>query len=540
MTPPMPALLFENGPIYPMNGPPLPRGAALLTRGGVIDYVGPAEALPRSRRADARVVDLDGRPLLPGLCDAHHHLVLSALQALELNCREATAAPALRRLLSGRAREVDPGAWIVGSGLPIPQLGLDAEPGGDGEPTAVLIEAATPDHPVFLIGRDMHSAWLNQAALARLERLGAAPAGCLVQRRAKGRPGGLVYEEINALRDLLVPRPDPAQKRALLAPHLRGLLARGITCVHCPEPLDDLGLVRDHLASAAPDERLRVLWHLVLDNPEALRRQRSLMSEAQLPGWLGPGGVKLFVDGTFGSRTAALSEPYLGTSDRGLLILEGAALDAWLEAIHEVGTHGVFHCIGDRAVEEVLTGLGRHAWPAGTIHRLEHVQLLSDRILARFDLAHVALSIQPSHMWGDQVFASQHLEPALDRRAYALRTMLDQGALVVFGSDAPVEDPDPWRGIQAAVTRLAGGPHGAWNPDERIDLLEALAAHTTAPARLHGRWLGCGALDAGAAADLVVLDEDPLARFARAPDSLVDGIDVLLTVVDGEVVYGEP
>lgn len=528
----MPALLLENGPIYPMCGPPLPRGA-LLTRGGVIDYVGPAEGLPRSRRGGARVIDLDGRALLPGLCDAHHHLVLSALQARVLDCRQLTDPQALQRALAARPQEQ---VWIEGSGLPIPQLesGLRG-----GRTPATLLDDAAQGRPVYLLGRDMHSAWLSSAALTRLERLDAAAVGCRIQRQADGRPTGLVHEEVLALRDLLLPRPDAAQRRALIAPHLRSLLTRGITSVHCPEPLDDLHLVRDHLDGAAADERVRVLWHVVLDSPEALRRQDQLFSSAPLPGWLCPGGVKLFVDGTFGSRTAALSEPYLGTHDRGLLTLEGEALGAWLAAIREVGSYGVFHCIGDRAVEEVLTQLRRHDWPAGTIHRIEHAQLLSERLLARHDLCGLALSIQPSHMWGDQALAARCLPPALTRWAYALRTMLDRGALVVFGSDAPVEDPDPWRGIQAAVTRLEEGPLGAWNRHERIDPLEALAAHTSTPRRLHGRWLDCGVLTPGAAADLVVLSEDPLARFARAPDTLAAGIEATLTVLDGLVVHGE-
>jgi predicted amidohydrolase YtcJ len=179
--------------------------------------------------------------------------------------------------------------------------------------------------------------------------------------------------------------------------------------------------------------------------------------------------------------------------------------------------------------------LARLDWPPGTRHRLEHVQVLPRQALAPGSLDGLVLSVQPSHMWDDRSIAETHLEAELAHRlAYPFRTMLDSGGLLVFGSDAPVEGVDPWRGICAAVTRLAVDGAPPWIAGERLTLSEALQAHTAAPALLHGQAFAGGVLAPGRLADLVVLAGDP---FEMEPAELRRGVPVDLTLVDGEPVH---
>jgi predicted amidohydrolase YtcJ len=532
-------VLFINGPIYPISAPALARGrGVLLLRGGVIEYVGLAEGLDASSARGAEVVDLAGRPLLPGLCDAHLHLLLAAEQQAVVDCRGLAGVDELCALVGEQVGLVPGGQWISGYGWEGKRLFRDQRP------DIAALDRVAPGHPLLLVSKDLHSAWLNSVGLERLFALPALPAQCEIDEQTI-RQRGLVFEDICELQRRLVPQRTAAQKRALLGPLIRRLHAVGITAVHCNEPVEDFEIFRDHLESGcAPEERLRVLWNFVFDDPTTLRDRWSRCVARGLPGWLAAGGVKLFLDGTFGSLTAAVSEPYSdGAGDRrGILNMDTEELDGWFDAIHDVGSHAVMHCIGDRAVAQALDGLRRFGgtWPPGTRHRLEHAQLLSARQAATGDFGHIAFSVQPSHMWGDREIVEQRVAPALGQGyAYAYRTMQRRGGLVVFGSDAPVEDFDPWRGIQAAVTRLADEDNPAWNVAEALTLHEALAAHTVTPANLHSAQglPGAGGLAAGQRADLVVFDEDPFERFLRAPTSLERGFSVAMTYVDGELVF---
>jgi predicted amidohydrolase YtcJ len=521
----MTGYLFQGGPIHRMTGGAPPGNDVLVTRGDTIAYVGPADGVPQGVREQVRVIDLAGRPLLPGFCDGHLHLVLSAEEHATLGCRGASGIADLQHFVRERAQEVPAGQWITGLGWEGKTIFADEEP------SLAPLDAAAPDHFVFLMSKDAHSAWLNSAGLERLLALDRLPAGCTIQRLG-GRPTGLVLEDVLELRRRLIPPRSDEQKAALLGPFVRHLLSRGITAVHCNEPLSDVPLVQRHLSRSA--ERVRVLCNPVFESPEALRQGREIFRTI-IPGWLGIGGAKLFVDGSFGSLTAALSEPYSGTDDFGILVLAEEQLHDWVRAIHEVETYGVFHVIGDRALEMVLSVLRRFDWPSGTRHRLEHAQILPRSFSSAPALQDLVFSGQPSHMWGDREIVERHLPPEMGhRRTYAYRTIIDMGGTLIFGSDSPVEDTDVWSGIAAAVTRLEDEHAPPWNAGERLTLHEALAAHTAWPARVHSRYFSTGVLTPGRKADLVVLDSDP---FTRDPRTLRDGLRVEMTFLDGEPVW---
>jgi len=365
-----------------------------------------------------------------------------------------------------------------------------------------------------------------------MRALNRLPDKC-VMHQVGGVPSGIVLEDVFVLREMLLPRASVAEKEALLVPFVEHLWSRGITAVHCNELSADFELV----FRMARDRgiQLRLLINPVFSTIAELREGAHLFS-LDIPGWLGSGGFKLFLDGSFGSLSAALSLPYRGGSERGLLNIEGEILEQWLRAGAEIGVPAVLHAIGDRALEQALRTMERVPAPSGTRHRVEHAQLLSDRIVADHSFDNTIFSCQPSHMWSDRGIVTRHIPDALgDRWAHAYRTILDRGGLLLLGSDAPIEAVNPWPGIQAAVTRLASADEPPWNASQALSLREALTAHTVQPACVHGNHFRSGILEAGALADLVIVEPDP---FELNDATLLgEEMRVLATFVDGEAVY---
>ncbi|OGQ84589.1 MAG: hypothetical protein A2289_14850 [Deltaproteobacteria bacterium RIFOXYA12_FULL_58_15] len=520
------AYLFHNGPIYSMANGRMGDGV-LLTHGSTTAYVGPKENLPTPARFAIKI-DLDGRALFPGFCDSHLHLVVASLEHRNLDCRRCGSIEELQALIRDRAACTRPGDWIIGSGWERRVLFADARP------SPAALDVAAPENPVLLVSKDWHSLWLNAAGMTHLLALPQLPACTIEQQR--GAYTGLVYEEVFALRNLLLPKPSQAAKAAALAPYIEHLWRHGITRVHTMEAPEDLPIVANHLENS--QARIRVIANLLFASPAELRANAVLLQGNRHP-WLDLGGVKLFVDGSFGSLTAALSIPYLGTNSRGLLALDAVVLDDWLRAMVDAKTNGVFHSIGDRATRLVVDGLARYDWPAATRHRIEHVQLLPSGL---GDYRGLVLSGQPSHLWADREIILRHLSANLHEYCYAYRLMLEGGAELVFGSDAPVETVDPWPGIRAAVTRVATGTSAAFVHAQALTLEEALAAHTSTPGRLNNFPFATGVLQVGAAADLVVLDRDPFqsTRDETGKVRLDDEawqIRTDMTWVNGELVY---
>ena len=406
----MTGYLFHGGPIHTMAGDTgAPEGRVLVTSGRQIAWVGPEASCPRELRRDSEPVDLAGRALLPGLCDAHLHLVLAAFDAADMDCRGASDPEALAALVRSGAARVPSGRWITGSGWERRTVFADREP------RLGILDEAAPGHPVLLVSKDVHSAWMNGAALARMASLPGPPPSCTMHRDANGRPTGLVFEDILELRRRLVPPPTAAETPDLVEASIRRLHALGITAVHSNEPVGDLELYRSYLQDR-DRPWVRALWNVVPPRPEEVGASFRRAVAQEVPERLGAGGVKLFLDGTFGSRTAALSEPYVGSDERGILVMDAAELRRWVAAIREVGTHAVVHVIGDRAVELAVSELRAVSWAPGTRHRLEHAQLLPESLLSGPPLDDLVVSAQPSHMWGDREIVEHHLPAGLWQR----------------------------------------------------------------------------------------------------------------------------
>ncbi|MFH1724015.1 MAG: amidohydrolase [Elusimicrobiota bacterium] len=518
---------FDNGPIHPCEGQPL-RDGALGVQDGLISYVGPRQEADPALIEGAERIDLDGRALFPGFCDSHVHFLLAAEMLDYVDCRDVSDVRTIQDRVGEKCRKTGEGEWVLGRGWEKRLLFPD------GHPSPEMLDEASREHPVLLMSKDAHSVWLNSRALRRALSGGDLPAACVVDERG-GKRTGLILEEAEAVKNLLVPRPSDEKKIRLAEGMLKAFYSHGITTVHNIEPPEGFSLWKRY-AEEHPGV-LRMVWNFVFPSPEALREGRSLFQEG-VPGRLATGGAKLFLDGSFGSLSAAVSEPYVGTSERGLLNFEREALMEWLRTLRELGLSGLFHAIGDRATDQILSCLTELDRPAGCRHRLEHVQLLSPDILAKHDFRRLIFSVQPSHMWDDRGILERNMaENFRERYAYVYRTISERGGTLLMGSDAPVEDINPWKGIQAAVTRLGDAETPPWNPAEALTLEEAIACHTRHPSRAVHPGFSAGVLKPGMKADLAVFNNDPYRVAADDPARLWKSLKTEMTFVDGRLVY---
>jgi predicted amidohydrolase YtcJ len=333
-----------------------------------------------------------------------------------------------------------------------------------------------------------------------------------------------------------VPRPDAAALARILPPALEHLARLGLTAVHDMGDAVSFEAYQRLRENGAPPS-LRIVFYLPLEGLEhalALRLRSGLGDN-----FLRIGGVKVFADGALGPRTAAMLEPYIGEPEnRGILTLEPEKLREVVRRAAEGGLALAVHAIGDRANRLVLDAL--EALPpenrARLRHRIEHVQLLHPDDVGRLAALGVVASMQPIHAVQDALMADRYWGPARCATAYAWRRLLDAGTVLAFGSDCPVESPNPFLGIHAAVTRSRpdgyGGPEG-WIPTQRITVEEAVRAYTWGAAYAAGLEDRLGTLTPGKLADLVVLDRD----IFSADPSLIPQTQVLGTMVGGRWVY---
>ncbi len=523
----MPAdILFVNGLIYTMD-PESPRASALAVGGERILAVG-GDDLRDLAGPRTQVVDLGGRCVLPGLTDSHLHLMWFALGLQQVDLTGTTSLAEVQRRLAERAAVAPEGEWILGRGW-------DQEQWPDRRfPTAADLDAVAPRHPVMLTAKSGHALVANTPAM---ERAGVTPEtpdppGGRIVRDDAGRPTGLFLEEAMRWIQEAVPQPDATAVLRALPAALDHLARHGLTAVHDMGDLVGLEAYQRWLQETDPLP-LRVVFYLPLD---ALEHARALRLRS---GWgndfLRLGGVKVFSDGALGPRTAAMLEPYLGEPEnRGILTLEPEELRAVVRRAAEGGLALAVHAIGDRANRLVLDALAAlpEAWRTSLRHRIEHVQLIHPDDLGRLAALGVVASMQPIHAVQDAPMADRYWGHPRCATAYAWRSLIEAGTVLAFGSDCPVEDPNPFLGIHAAVTRARtdgyGGPDG-WYPQQRISVEEAVRAYTAGAAYAAGMESRLGTLTPGKLADLVVIDRD---IFAVHPSAIPD-TRVLGTMVGG-------
>ncbi len=523
-------LLITNARVW-TDGRVEERADAIAVAGGRVLAVGRAAELEPLLRADTGRLDAGGATVTPGLVDSHLHLLAWARSLEEVALGGAASrSEALERVAAFLAAE--PGAG------PVSGRGWDANAWSD-PPERASLDAVSGGRPVILHSKDYHALWVNSAALreAGVARGTSDPAGGRIERDAAGEPTGIVREHAVRLFAGLEARTVRGSDLERLGRAAQRLHGHGVTMVHDFEGVEALRLLRT-LTRGPGWPRLRVIAHLSHAGLEAALAMG-------LESGVGDdrfryGAVKLFADGTLGSRTAALLEPYEGSAETGMDVVSPAELAQAVAQAAAGGFSVAIHAIGDRAVRSALDAveasaetLARLALPP----RIEHVQLLAPADRLRFARLGVWASLQPSHCVADIEIAGRGWGARVER-SYPWRSLLEAGASVAFGSDAPVEVPVPALGLHAALTRqrVDGTPDGGFTPAECIGLDPALRAYTSGGAALAGRSAALGRIAPGCPADLVVWDAD----LHRLPPSMLHNVRPTCTLLAGEAVYLGP
>ncbi len=525
------ATLFHNADIRTLDADKARAEAMVVGEDGRILALGKAVRLARDYPA-ARQHDLGGGVVLPGLIDAHGHLLNLGLALMSVDLMGAKSKDEVIQRLHRFAATLPEGAWLTGRGWD-QNLWPEAQ-----FPTAADLDEAFPERPVWLRRVDGHAAWANSAALRAASRDLSGdwhPEGGRVLRDAQGRASGVFIDTAMAL--IKAPAPDAALKRRALELAVHEAARLGLTGVHdAGVGLETLGYLRE-MADAG---RLPIRVYAMADGDGP-----TLDWLCEHGVYIHSGGrlqmraVKLYADGALGSRGAALIEDYSDESgNRGLLVTSEERLRTAVAKAVRCDIQVNTHAIGDRANRMVLD-LYEEALPAEQREarrlRIEHAQIVAPADLPRFAELGVIASMQPIHATSDMPWAG--LRVGRDRLygAYAWQRLVESGARLAFGSDFPVEPVNPAFGLYAALTRqdVDGDPPGGWLADQRLDLAGALHGFTMGAAYAGFAEDELGSLSAGKRADFIVLDQDP---FELDPSRLRQ-IEVRATWVDGRPVH---
>jgi predicted amidohydrolase YtcJ len=515
---------------------------ALAIRDGKVVAVGRDADVAPLVGPRTQVVELGGRLVTPGFNDAHIHFAAGGRALLNVQLLNTTSLAEIERRVKEAADAAQPGEWIQGRGWDQTRLPA-GELGADGWPTKEILDRAAPRNPVVLRRVDGHTDWANSEALRQAGITAATPSpagGEIVKDPRTGEPTGILKENAADAMDERVPPPTPAQLRRGMDAALDMAAHTGVTSVQTevtPAEVRAYRALRD-----SGRLTVRVYGWLPLE-AETIRGFRQLgITAGSGDDWLRLGMVKGYVDGTLGSRTAYMLEPFSDDpGNRGIARYTPARLDSLVAAADAAGLQVILHAIGDAANRMALDAYERAARVNGTSgrrHRVEHAQVLDRADIPRFRQLGVIASMQPTHATSDMRWAEQRIgHDRAAEGAYAWRTLLNAGATVIFGTDFAVEPMNPMEGIYSAVTRQSreqpGTPPGGWLPEQKLTRTEAIRLYTAAPA--YGEWQEArkGTLRPGMLADLVVWTDDLL----TIPEAQILKAEPWMTMVNGEVIY---
>jgi len=514
-----------------------PWAEALAVRGERIVAVGSREQIEKLGSAK-RVIDAGGRLLTPGFIDAHLHFISGGFGLSSVQLRDAKTPEEFAARMGDFARRVPAGTWITGGDW-------DHELWGGELPRRDWIDEVTADHPVFVSRLDGHMALANGAALraAGVTKATEEVAGGSIVRDGQGEPTGILKDNAMDLVFSVIPEAAPELEDQALDAAMRHVNEQGVTSVHHVGSWDHLST----FARAWKAGRLttRIYAAVPLESWERLRdtiAAKEYGPEGRGDDWLRIGGLKGFVDGSIGSHTAALFEPFTDApEDSGLLLNTPEDLYTWTSGADEVGLHVIIHAIGDRANSLLLDIYERVAKENGERDRrfrIEHAQHLAASDIERFAGLGVIASMQPYHAIDDGRWVEKVIGPERVKGTYAFRSLLDAKAALAFGSDWSVAPPTPLEGIYAAVTRrtLDGKNPDGWVPEQKISVEEALRAYTRSAAFASFEEERKGRLSVGRLADFAILSRD---IFSIPPEEIRE-VQVDFTVVGGKVVHPTP
>ena len=513
---------------------------AVGIRGGRVAFAGSAVEL--ETRADPHTLRIELEPgeiAIPGLTDAHLHLLEAAAAAEHVDLTDAATLGDGLALLATTNSSLPAGSWLLGAGWDQRRWGR--------WPTAADLAAVTPGRPAALWSFDHHAVWASPAALeiAGLDAGTTDLDGGIIRRLADGSPEGVLLENAGSLLTARIPVPGPNEIRRLAGAMGRRLVALGVVGVHDPGTIvpDPTLASLDVYAAMADAGEIPIRVHACLRAEGlALAAERGLQSGARLgtspDGRATVGWLKLFADGTLGSQTAALLDPRAGSDGRGVFLTPPDDLRDLAGRAGDAGIASQVHAIGDAAARAALDALEPTVGRVALMPRVEHVQLLHPDDLPRFAAGGIAASVQPVHLRDDAATARRDWGERAEAWGYPWQSLLGSGAVLAFGTDAPVEPIDPWPGIAMAVLRRHpgwGSDVPAFGPDEALTLEQALRAATIGPPTT-AREPDRGRLVPGARADLIVLPASPRESVEDASRGFA-AVRPRLVMIDGEVAF---
>lgn len=517
------ALVLTNGKIWTGDG-----FAKSVTIEG--DRITAVDAAPPP---DARVIDLGGRLAVPGFIDNHVHFSWGAAALTQVRLRDAATPEEFARRIGAHAAKLGKGMWVTG-GEWDEQLWQPYR-----LPTRHMIDAATPDNPVFVARLDGHMGLANSVALklAGITRDSKDPVGGTIVRDANGEPTGLLKDAAMSAVYAVIPPRTLDERVAAARAGLREAARFGVTSfcdVSDSEAFDDFRAYQRLETEGALTAR--VYQFVPLSEYERLKNAgitRRFGGER-----LRIGGLKGFADGSLGSSTAAFYEPFEGEPENRGLVMEELSSGSMAKWVADADAHDLqvaIHAIGDRANAEVLSIFESRPDFRTRRFRIEHAQHLDPALIKRLAADRVVASMQPYHAIDDGRWAEKKIGRERAKGTYAFRSLLDAGAILTFGSDWTVAPLDPILGIYAAVTRrtLDGRNPNGWIPEQRITVEEALRCYTSNNAWAMFAEKEVGRIAPGMLADVVVLSDD---LFTIAPEA-IETVRVDMTIFDGKVIY---
>lgn len=514
----------------PINNGKLIQFTVLVFKDGKVVKVGNNQTLKQFPQATR--IDGGGKTLLPGLIDAHGHIIGLGNNLLRLDIRDSQSIEEVGQQLLTYAKN-NPEGWLIGRGWD-----QTLWPGGE-FPTAKHLDKYVKDRPVVLTRVDGHAIWVNSKAmqLANINRSTRSPEGGEIISLANGLPSGIFIDKAENLILQHVPALKSVQRERALNKAGQHLLSLGITSVHDAGIDHDTWLLYQEYAKA---QQLPLRIYAMLNANDAQLEtmlKRGIIKDTL--DFLSIRSVKIYSDGALGSRGAALLEDYHDRENyQGLMLETQAQLEALLKLSFEHGFSAHTHAIGDKANRTVLNAYENTFKAVGgklLRNRIEHAQIVHPDDIPRFKPLSIIPSMQPVHATSDMNMAQLRLSEKQLRGAYAWQTFIQQGSRVAFGSDFPVELANPFHGLYAAITRMSRDkkPLGGWRANEKLTREQALRAFTIDAAYSEFKEYKTGSLERGKWADFILIDKD----FINIDQHEIDEIQVEQTWIAGELKY---
>jgi hypothetical protein len=506
-----------------------PWADAIAVSGETIAAVGSSAEIQKMA-GGAKIIDAHGAMLVPGFIDAHVHFLDGGFALSSVQLRDAKTPAEFVRRIKAYAATLPKGAWVLGGDW-------DHTLWGGELPCREWIDSVTPDHPVWVSRLDGHMGVANSAALRAAGITRATPDvdGGTIVRDANGEPTGVFKDNAQGLVGKAIPDDPPEVEDRELDAAMAYVAEQGVTSVDHMGTWNDLAVFER--ARKAGRMRTRISAAVPLATWERLRD--TIAARGRGDDWLHIGGLKGFVDGSLGSHTAAMLQPFTDApKDTGLLVNTPEDLYTWTSGADKAGLQVICHAIGDRAIRlqlDIYQRVEQEDGPRDRRFRIEHAQHLAPSDIPRFAKLGVIASMQPYHAIDDGRWAEAVIGHERAKTTYAFRSLLDAGARLAFGSDWDVAPPTPIMGIYAAVTRqtLDGKNPGGWIPEQKITVQEALEAYTIDAAYASFDEKRKGSLVKGKLADFVIIDHD----LTKMPPEQIRDAKVMMTVVGGQVVY---